>query len=75
MDRHSRYTRFIPSTDIKSETIIRNFLMIKRSILLVAKEVLTDQGTQFMSSGFKKMLHVEGIGHPVITAYNQLAIV
>lgn len=44
--------------------------MIKRSILLVAKEVLTDQGTHFMSSAFKKILHAEGIGHAVTTAYN-----
>ncbi|KRH94117.1 putative LTR transposon [Pseudoloma neurophilia] len=70
IDRHSRYVELIPLKDIQSKTICEVIENNWFNTKCLPQDILTDQGTQFMSQEFKNLLAKWKVEHRISTAYN-----
>jgi hypothetical protein len=72
-DRLSRFLQFIPMSSTDAETTARKLLMEWFCVFGLPRRIISDRGTNFMSTVFRMMLEVFGVKARSTTAYRPCA--
>ena len=70
VDRATRWPECQPMTDISAATVAETFVTGWISRYGVPQQVISDRGTQFLSSIFTSLTELLGVGHTPTTAYH-----